>query len=221
MEQRRLKSILSTFKQSMTDNTKETNYEKRVKKRNWFHYVLGLIIRWKQDLYYEKARKIARRNGAQIGGGVIMPMSLAKKMNSNCKIGDHVSIHTDKIDTHSHLIIGNNVIIGDGAKIITASHNIDSPEWEHKYYGLTIADYVWIATNALILPSCRKIGRGAVVGAGSVVVKDVEAMSVVSGNPAIEIRKRECVHSSLIVESLLGGDFTVYKNTWKGKEYVE
>ena len=104
---------------------------------------------------------------------------------------------------------------GGGTEIITCSHNIDSPEWEHKQYGLTIEDYAWIPTNCLILPSCRKIGYGSVVGSGSVVVKNVDAMSVVSGNPAKEFKKRKCVHTSLVVESLLGGDYEIYRKTWK------
>ena len=41
--------------------------------------------------------------------------------------------------------------------------------------------------------------------------KNVEPMSVVSGNPVKELRKRKCVHSELVVESLLGGDYLVYK----------
>ena len=109
------------------------------------------------------------------------------------------------------------LLLGGGTEIITVSHNIDSPEWEHKKYGLTIEDFVWLPTNVLILPSCRKIGYGAVVGSGSVVVKNVEPMSVVSGNPAKEFKKRKCVHSSLVVESLLGGDYLVYKQTWKNR----
>ena len=40
-------------------------------------------------------------------------------------------------------------------------------------------------------------------------------MSVVSGNPAKEFKKRICVHSDLIVESLLGGDYKIYKATRK------
>ena len=199
----------------MNDNV--TQYEKRVQSRSTFHYLKGLIVRWKQNFKYEKARRIARKNGAQIGEAVIMPISLAKKLNANCKIGNHVSIQTDKIDTRAPLIIGNQVIIGRGTEIITVSHNIDSPEWEHKKYGLTIEDFAWLPTNVLILPSCRKIGYGAVVGSGSVVVKNVEPMSVVSGNPAKEFKKRKCVHSSLVVESLLGGDYMVYKQTWKNR----
>lgn len=40
-------------------------------------------------------------------------------------------------------------------------------------------------------------------------------MAVLGGNPAKEIRKRQCVHSDLVVESLLGGDYYVYKQTRK------
>lgn len=134
------------------------------------------------------------------------------------KIGSHVSIQTDQIDVRSPLEIGNNVIIGSGTQIITTSHNIDSEEWEHKYYGLVIKDYVWIPTKCLILPSCREIGYGAVIGSGSVVVKNVEDMAIVSGNPAKEFKKRKCVHSKLVVESLLGGDYKTYKDVRKKKQ---
>ena len=98
------------------------------------------------------------------------------------------------------------------------SHHIDSPDFEGKLYGITIDDYVWIPTNVLVLPSCRHIGRGAVIGSGSVVVKDVEEMSVVSGSPAKEFKKRKTVHSSLVVESLLGGDYRIYKETRRRKK---
>lgn len=191
-------------------------YEKSVQDRSKLRYILGLVARWKQHFKYVKAVKIARKNGATIGEGVIMPLSLAKKANENLTIGNHVSIQTDKIDMRSPVTIGNQVIIGEGTEIITTSHNIDSPDWEHKYYGITIEDYVWIPTKVLILPSCCNIGHGAVIGSGSVVVKNVEAMSVVSGNPAKEFKKRKCVHSKLIVESLLGGDFRIYKEKRKG-----
>ena len=142
-----------------------------------------------------------------------MPITLARKANKNLTIGNHVSLQTDQIDTRNPVTIGNHVIIGSGTNIITTSHNIDSPDWEHKGYGIEIEDYVWLPTNVMVLPSCRRIGYGAVVGSGSVVVHDVEPMSVVSGNPAKEIKKRKCVHSALIVESLLGGDYEIYKQT--------
>lgn len=194
-----------------------TTYEKDIKERGTFHYILGLIIRWKQHIKYDKAVRLARKRGASIGENVVMPLSLARKANSNLKIGDHVSIQTDKIDLRNPVTIGNHVIIGSETEIITTSHNIDSEEWEHKHYGLTIEDYVWIPTRVLILPSCRKIEMGGVVSSGSVVVKNVETMSVVGGNPAKEFKKRKCVHKNLVVESLLGGDYHTYKKIRKQK----
>lgn len=194
-----------------------TNYEKRIQDRSYLRYLMGLYVRWRNYLKYNQAVKIARKNGATVGDGVVMPLSLAKRLNSNCRIGNHVSIQTDKIDTRAMLSIGNYVIIGENTEIITGSHNIDSPEWEYKRYGLEIEDYVWLPTNVLVLPSCRKIGYGAVVSSGSVVVKNVEIMSVVSGNPAKEFKKRKCVHSDIVVESLLGGDYIEYKKTRKKK----
>lgn len=194
-----------------------TEYENNVISRNCFCYILGLIARWKQHFKYDKAVRIARKKGATIGENVVMPMSLAKAANSNLKIGDHVSIQTDKIDLRNPVTIGNHVIIGSETEIITTSHNIDSEEWEHKHYGLIIEDYVWIPTRVMILPSCRKIQYGGVISSGSVVVKDVESMSVVGGNPAKEFKKRKCVHKNLVVESLLGGDYYTYKKTRKSK----
>lgn len=200
----------------MQDN--RTLYQKKVQDRNKIHYFIGLIVRWKQHFKYAHARRIACKRGANISEGVIMTLKLAKKANSNLSVGSHTSIQTDKLDMRSPISIGSQVIIGSGTEIITTSHNIDSPDWEHKNYGITIEDYAWIPTNVLVLPSCRNIGYGAVVGSGSVVVKNVEPMSVVGGNPAKELKKRKCVHSSLIVESLLGGDYEVYRKTWKKRK---
>ena len=125
-----------------------------------FYKKKGLIARWKQHFKYDRAVRIARKRGATVGENVVMPLSLAKAANSNLKIGDHVSIQTDKIDLRNPVTIGNHVIIGSETEIITTSHNIDSEEWEHKHYGLTIEDYVWIPTRVMILPSCRKIECG-------------------------------------------------------------
>ena len=51
-------------------------------------------------------------------------------------------------------------------------------------------------------------------------VKDVEQMSVVSGNIAKEFKKRKCVHSDLVVESLLGGDYYIYKEARKKEKLI-
>lgn len=186
------------------------SYAEDISQRGLFRYWLGWLIRLLQSIKYWRARRIARRNGAKIGEGAIFSVALARKMNANVVVGAHASIRNS-------IEIGEYVIIGHGTEIITTSHNIDSPEWERKDYGLVIEDYVWLPTKVLVLPSCRRIGRGAVASSGSVVVHNVEPMQVVGGNLAKLLRMRECVHSSLVVESLLGGDFSVYRAARKLK----
>lgn len=145
-------------KTNNSDN--RTWYEKYVQDRSYFAYIRGLVSRYIWHLKYERITYIARRNGAIVGTGVIMPKSLAKKLNSNVTIGSHVSIETDEIDVRAKIVIGNNVIIGRDTEIITVSHNIDSSDFEPKYYGIEIQDFVWIPTKVLVLPSCRVIGMG-------------------------------------------------------------
>jgi acetyltransferase-like isoleucine patch superfamily enzyme len=55
---------------------------------------------------------------------------------------------------------------------------------------LVIEDDVWVGHNAIILAGCKRIGRGAVIGAGSIVTRDVERYAVMAGNPARKIRDR-------------------------------
>lgn len=191
--------------------TQFPTYTNEVQSRSRWHYLKGLLIRWWTNQKHERARKIARRKGAVLGNHVVMPMSLARRANSNLVIGDHVCIQTDLLDLRNPVHIGSYVVIGSGTEILTTSHNIDSPEWETKHYGITIEDYVWLPTKVLVLPSCRHIGRGAVVSSGSVVTEDVEPMAVVGGNPAKQFKTRKCVHDQLVVESLLGGDYQSYR----------
>lgn len=196
----------------------QTLYQSKVQNRNRLRFYIGVIARLKKHLLYSYIRYIARKNGALISENVVMPLALAKKANSNLKIGFNTSIQSHEIDLRTKVTIGNNVIIGAGVEIITCSHEIDSRDWEFKPYGIEIEDYVWIATRVFILPSCRKIGYGAVCGAGALIVKNVETMKVVSGSPANVIKSRKEVHTNLIVPSLLGADLKMYIQTWKNRK---
>lgn len=195
----------------------ETLYSNRIKNRNVIQFWMGLIIRFLYHLKFSYIRRIAIKNGATIGENSILPYKLAKNANTNLTVGKNCSIQSNLIDLRAKVTIGDKVIIGENVEIITVSHNIDSLEWEQKYYGITIEDYVWVATKALILPSCTKLAKGTVCSGGSVVVKNTEEMDVVAGNPAIFLRKRTAVHDNLVVESLLGGDYKKYLEVYRNK----
>lgn len=195
--------------------TKVTNYQKDIQARTKIRYLKGLAARYLSYLRNGYIVRLARNNGATVGECVTMPYTLAKNANANLVIGNHTSIQTDRIDLRTLIKIGSHVIIGADVEIITSSHDVDSPDWEHKTYGLVIEDFVWLATRAFVLPSCRKIEYGAVCAAGSVVVQDVKSMAIVTGNPAKLLRLRKAVHSDLCVESMLGNDYLAYKAAYK------
>ena len=97
-----------------------------------------------------------------------------------------------KLDARGGILIGSNVSISPHCYIITASHDHNSQD----FMGMTgdlvvrIGDYSWIGATATILPGVT-IGEGAVVGAGSVVTRDVIPFSIVAGNPATVIGRRD------------------------------
>ncbi len=92
--------------------------------------------------------------------------------------------------------IGSYVGIGPFVKIITLQHVVDGDvsrpviTREQTYAPVVIEDDCDIGAGAVILPGVT-IGRGSVIGAGSVVTKDVEPFSVVAGVPARLLRKRK------------------------------
>jgi maltose O-acetyltransferase len=191
------------------------SYIKYVKDKSPLRYLAGLLIRWWHYRTFQSLVKKSRKKGSKIGEGVVITKSISKAANHNLSIGDHSTINNSYLDLRNPITIGKNVIIGGGNMILTTSHDVNSPEFARKDYGIEIDDYVWITSNAIILPSCRKIGYGAVIGCGSVVVRDVEPMAIMSGNPAVKIKDRSRVHSEHSPEINLGGDFLLYKQARK------
>lgn len=104
-------------------------------------------------------------------------------------VGRHSFIGRAELSLHAPITIGNCVCINDGVKILTASHDLEDPAWGTVVRPIVIEDYVWIASNSIILAGVT-LGRGAVVAAGAVVTKDVPACGIVAGNPAHLLKKR-------------------------------
>lgn len=112
------------------------------------------------------------------------------------------------------LIVGNYVSIARGVKFLLGGQHQMATLTSFPLYSkliqldpfrdartngkIIVEDEVWIGMGATILSGVR-IGKGAIVGAGSVVTKDVEPYSIVGGNPAMLIKMR---FSSVVIEKL-------------------
>jgi acetyltransferase-like isoleucine patch superfamily enzyme len=109
-------------------------------------------------------------------------------------IGPHSVINRHcRLDAREGIVIGANVSISAETYLVSASHDPHSPTFEGRAgrNAITIDDYAWIGVRAVVLPGVN-IGRAAIVGAGAVVIGDVEPYAIVSGNPARTIGKRRC-----------------------------
>jgi len=92
--------------------------------------------------------------------------------------------------TVAPITIGDQATVSQGVKLCTAGHDISSKIMELTYKPIVIGANAWAAGWSVILPGVM-IGEGAVVAAGSVVVKSIKPWTVVGGNPAKFIKARE------------------------------
>ncbi|WMW25436.1 DapH/DapD/GlmU-related protein [Methanolobus sediminis] len=102
----------------------------------------------------------------------------------------------DKLQDRKNVIIGDRVSIAPRVICITASDPNNSkiaPYVTCKHGTVTIEDDAWIGAGSIIMPDVS-VGAGAVVGAGSVVTKNVESYTVVAGVPARKIKKIDLIN---------------------------
>lgn len=114
------------------------------------------------------------------------------------------------------ITIGEKTCVGEAVMLLTGTHDIDSPTFALVKKPITIGDGCWIATEATILPGIT-IGNYAVVGAKSLVCKNVNEQSVVGGNPAKFIKNRNLfnLQYNSMIDSILthrGGGNLRYLN---------
>jgi acetyltransferase-like isoleucine patch superfamily enzyme len=120
---------------------------------------------------------------------------------SGFRIGAYTRVNRDCcLDVRGSLDIGANVSISPEVTILTASHAINAPDFHVETRPVVIEDHVWIGTRATILPGVT-LGRGSVVAAGSVVTRDVSALSIVAGVPAREVGTRDPAATEYVLDN--------------------
>lgn len=143
-------------------------------------------------------RNIKLGKTSTFGRGTVLYATNRMTIGENVYIGKYCSLETD-IEIGNDVLLGNNVgLIGKYdhdftciGKSIKDSPWIGDPDYQFKGKELKIVieNDVWIGYGTIIVSGVH-IGRGAIVAAGSVVLKDVKPYSIVAGNPAKEISKR-------------------------------
>ena len=140
--------------------------------------------------WYILPQKILNINKSK---NVNWPVHFTSRVTGNVKVGYLTSPGFGPgcyINGANGIEFGDNVWIGPGVKIISSNHDLTDLSKSYKCDPIKIGNNVWIGANAIILPEIQ-IGDGAVVGAGSVVTKNVPPRTIVAGNPAKLIKNLE------------------------------
>lgn len=138
---------------------------------------------WRAALIRLFGGKIGRHVRIYGGSRIWEPHNLT--LGENCWIDNQVQLYSV-----APIQIGSDVVVSAGSFICTASHDVSSPTFDLVTAPVVIGDCAWICARAIVLPGVS-VGEGAVVGAGSVVTKDVQPWTVVAGNPAKVVGMRK------------------------------
>jgi len=142
------------------------------------------LRRWLvKGVFDECGENVIVKRGAYFGSG------------SGLRVGSRSQIgHNSRID-HG-VVIGEDVLMGPDVVIMSGGHAYLDPDIPINLQGtvpsrtITIGDDVWIGTRVIILPGVE-IGKGAVIGAGSIVTKNIPDFAVAVGNPARVVKWRK------------------------------
>jgi maltose O-acetyltransferase len=149
-------------------------------------------------------------HGAKITLPAFVSPSIWNGKAANLEIGRGSFIGRAEVHLHHRVRIGRDVIINDGVRLLTASHDVNDPDFRLVMGPIVIGDHAWIAIGAMLLPGVT-VGEGAIVGAGAVVTTDVPDYAIAVGNPARILNKArsrdlryEPLHGLATLEAWLG-----------------
>lgn len=172
-------------------------YENRLGRRHQVTRLLWTLIwtiaaRWlPRSVGSGWKRMLLRMFGAKMGRNSVVYSSARVYYPANLVMGDNTCLASD-VDCYNvdMVVIEDNVTVSQGAYLCTASHDIENPMHPLITAPIVLKDQSWVGARAFIGMGVT-IGQGAVVGATASVYKDVEEWTVVGGNPAHFLKKRE------------------------------
>ena len=138
-------------------------------------------------IFLKAGEKLNVEQGAYFGNG------------RDIEVGYEVGFGRNFQCRNIRLRIGDYLMMGEDVLFQGGKHKFDNTEIPMGHQGsegktnLVIENDVWIGARVIVLPGCSHIGKGVIIGAGSVVTKDIPDYAVVGGNPAkvLEYRNRE------------------------------
>jgi acetyltransferase-like isoleucine patch superfamily enzyme len=132
----------------------------------------------------------------RIGRDCLIDYDVYVRYPFKVSIGNHTTInrgcrlYSSFMVKEAEIIIGNNVALAPHVMFFAAGHDHRTIDLKDTAATIRIGDYVWIGGGSYILQGVT-VGEGAIIGAGSIVTRDVPAWTIALGNPAKVVGPRE------------------------------
>lgn len=150
-----------------------------------------MLYKLKKVYYTKKAKKIVKSFNEPLR------VNFKSTFTHNTVLGKNTNFNGISIEGNGNVFIGDNFHSGQECKIITSFHNYNGEcipyDSTSIHKDVIIGDNVWIGTRVIILGGVS-IGEGAIIQAGSVVVKDIPKYGIAGGSPAIVFKNRDIEH---------------------------
>jgi len=149
------------------------------------------------DEQWDERARIIKELFAKSGEGIFIEPPFFCDYGSNIRIGDHVFFNFNCVilDSGPPITIGSHVMFGPAVQIYAATHPMSAAVRRTGLEfgkGVDIGDDIWIGGGAIICPGV-KIGSRSVIGAGSVVTRDIPTDVFAAGNPCRIIKEIDAV----------------------------
>ena len=139
---------------------------------------------------------ILRSFGAQLGQGCHIYPSVRIWAPWNLKMGNQSCLGDDcRVYNQAFITLGHQTIISQNVHLCTGTHAYETPGFPLKAYPINIGSHAWIAADSFIGPGV-KIGESCIIGARSVVIKDLPAQFLCVGHPCTPKKPRILSHAN-------------------------
>lgn len=156
----------------------------------WFFYLMKRLQKFHRHTRRSFRRKFCEAMLAECGKGLMMNDNVLISHPQNVHIGNRVTLNDGvTLDGKGEIFIGDGCAISFNAVILTGNLTIENglSDLKHTRTTVRLGNNVWIGAGAIVLPGVT-IHDNVIVGAGSVVTKDLASLGVYAGNPAKLIR---------------------------------
>jgi len=145
---------------------------------------------WRAFLLRCFGAKVGKRANVYPGAKIWAPWNL--------ELGEEAAVASGAIlYTQGKIVIGRKAVISQGAHLCAGTHDYNLPDFPLITKPIYIGDHAWVAAEAFIHPGIN-IGTGCVIGARSVVTKDMPDWMVCSGHPCKPLKERAFVIKSMV-----------------------